>query len=162
MPLISQRFYAAAWQAAFGLLDRLHGTAAPHKGPAHLELGRRGEEAAFFHLRSLGYTVIAKGWSSGKAPGDLDLVAWEGDRLCFVEVKSRSGRGFATAEAAVDSGKRRSLRRLAGHYLRQLPEGTLTRFDILSVYLDRGVRKKKPEFELFRNAFGWTENGDRE
>ena len=127
-------------------------------GPRHLETGRVGEEAAFFYLRSLGVTVIAKGWTSGKAPGDLDLVGWEGDTLCFVEVKTRTGRDFATAESAVDRSKRRNLRRLAGQYLRQLPEGTPARFDILSVYLDPGKRRKKPEFALFRNAFGWTED----
>jgi putative endonuclease len=159
MPLIPAQFRASAWQASFALLDRLSGAERRQKGPAHLELGRVGEEAAFFHLRTLGFTVIAKGWTSGKAPGDLDLVAWEGDTLCFVEVKSRSGRNFATAEAAVDRGKRRSLRRLASHYLRQLPEGTLTRFDILSVYLDGRAPGKKAEFELFRNAFVWTEEG---
>jgi putative endonuclease len=159
MPLIPERFCVAAWQAGFALLDRVSGAARRPRGPAHLELGRIGEEVAFFHLRSLGFTVVAKGWSSGKAPGDLDLVAWEGDTLCFVEVKSRTGRGFATAEAAVDRGKRRSLRRLASHYLRQMPEGTATRFDILSVYLDRAARGKKAEFELFRHAFGWTEDG---
>jgi Holliday junction resolvase-like predicted endonuclease len=80
---------------------------------AHLELGRRGEEAAFFYLRRRGYTVVARDWCSGKAPGDLDLVAWEGTTLCFVEVKTRTSRNVATAESAVDSDKTRVLRRLA-------------------------------------------------
>jgi putative endonuclease len=148
----------AAWQAAFALLDRMSGAAGKQTGPRHLETGRVGEEAGFFHLRSVGFTVIAKGWTSGKAPGDLDLVGWDGDTLCFVEVKTRTRRDFATAESAVDRGKRRSLRRLAGHYLRQLPEGTPTRFDILSVYLNARGTARGAEFELFRNAFGWAES----
>jgi putative endonuclease len=165
MPLLSisyassAQLRAAAWKSAFAWLDRIRGEAKRPGRPAHLELGRVGEEAAFFHLRSAGFTVVAKGWTSGKAPGDLDLVAWEGDILCFVEVKTRAARGFAAAEAAVDGEKRRSLRRLAGHYQRQLPEGTLTRFDILSVYLDPRDPRKRPEFGLFRNAFGWKEDG---
>jgi putative endonuclease len=158
MPLFSNQFRAATWQATFALLDRVNGRAGRQKGAHHLETGRIGEEAAFFYLRSIGFTVIAKGWTSGKAPGDLDLVGWERDTLCFVEVKTRTGRDFATAESAVDRGKRRSLRRLAGHYLRQLPEGTPTRFDILSVYLDARGMARGAEFELFRNAFGWTES----
>ncbi len=100
--------------------------------------------------------MIAFGWRTGRAPGDLDLVAWEGDTVCFIEVKTRTTRDFASAEAAVDSEKRRSLRRLAGYYLRQFPSGTPSRFDILSVYLQSG--RRKPEFELFRSAFGWTEH----
>src|SRR6202790_2389733 len=85
--------------------------------PKHLELGRRGEEAAFFYLRRLGYIVVARDWKSGKVRGDLDLVAWEGHTLCFIEVKSRTGRSVATAEAAVDDDKTRVLRRLARQYL---------------------------------------------
>src|ERR1700744_3852688 len=76
---------------------------------AHLELGRRGEEAAFFYLRRLGYIVVARSWRSGKAPGDLDLVAWDAAALCFVEVKTRRSRAVAPAEFAVDEDKMRML-----------------------------------------------------
>jgi putative endonuclease len=119
----------------------------------HLTTGRRGEQAAFFYLRRQGFIVTARGWRSGQARGDLDLVAWEGDVICFVEVKTRTTRAVATAEASVDEDKRRTLRRLARHYLRQLPKQDVpVRFDILSIYFEEG---KAPEFELFRGAFGW-------
>lgn len=119
--------------------------------PGHLELGRRGEEAAFFYLRRLGYIVVARDWRSGKVRGDLDLVAWEGDTLCFVEVKSRTDRSVATAEAAVDDDKTRVLRRLARQYLLAMdtvPEAM--RFDVLSIYFE-----PQREFELVRGAFAW-------
>jgi putative endonuclease len=119
----------------------------------HLELGRRGEEAAFFYLRRLGFVVVARGWRSGKAPGDLDIVAWQGDSLCFVEVKTRSSKRVAPAEFAVDADKKRMLRRLARQYLLGLmEEPELIRFDVLSVYFEGRV---PVEFELFRGAFGW-------
>jgi len=122
--------------------------------PAHLVTGRDGELAAFFYLRRQGYIVVARGWRSGRLRGDLDLVAWERDTLCFIEVKTRTTRDVATAEAAVDEDKRRTLRRLARSYMRQLPHGEVpARFDILSVYLER---EKAAEFELFRNAFDWS------
>jgi putative endonuclease len=121
--------------------------------PAHLELGRRGEEAAFFHLRRLGYIVVARGWRSARTAGDLDLVAWQDETLCFVEVKTRSSYSFATAESAVDEEKTRALRRVARQYLRDLPEAPdQVRFDILSIYFESG---KPADFQLFRNAFGW-------
>ena len=151
----SRRLRAAAWQWSFSLLDRL--PVRRVSVPQHLVTGRRGEEAGCFYLRGHGFTVVAHGWQSGRAPGDLDLVAWEGDTVCFVEVKSRTSRTIATAESAVDLGKRRTLRRLARHYLRQLPESTPSRFDILSIYLQPGQPEKRAEFELFRNAFGWDE-----
>ncbi len=154
MSLLPATWRADAWAASVSLIDRLPARRKP--GPDHLRLGIHGEEAAFFHLRRSGFTVIAFGWRTGRAPGDLDLVAWEGDTLCFVEVKTRSERDFAPAESAVDREKRRSLRRLAGYYIRQFPNGTPSRFDILSVYLSKS--RKKPEFEHFRNAFGWSED----
>jgi putative endonuclease len=120
---------------------------------AHLTTGRRGERAAYFYLRRLGYVITARGWRTAKARGDLDLVAWESDVLCFIEVKARSSRAVAPAEAAVDTEKRRMLRKMAHYYLRQLPQQDVpVRFDILSIYFEAG---KSADFELFRGAFGW-------
>ena len=122
--------------------------------PAHLATGRRGELAAYFYLRHLGYIIVARGWRSSRSRGDTDLIAWDGDTLCFIEVKTRSTREVATAEAAVDEDKRRTLRRLASNYRRQLPQKDVTaRFDILSIYFEK---EKAAEFELFRGAFDWS------
>jgi putative endonuclease len=122
-------------------------------GPAHLETGSRGEEAAFFYLRRLGYIVVARGWRSPRAAGDLDLVAWKDQTLCFIEVKTRTSRKVATAESAVDGDKMRALRRVARQYLRDMPEAPdLVRFDILSIYFEA---QKPADLQLFPNAFGW-------
>jgi putative endonuclease len=125
----------------------------------HLETGLTGERAAFFWLLRRGYVVVARGWHSSRAPGDLDLIAWspiaQGNTLCFVEVKTRTTRAVAPAHVAVDERKRRVLRRLARHYMRQLPPGDIqTRFDILSIYFERD---KPADFEHFPDAFGWVE-----
>lgn len=129
--------------------------------PAHLATGIEGETAAFFHLRRKGYTVVARRWSSGELPGDVDLIAWQGPMLCFVEVKTRTAHDATPAEIAVDSHKRNTLRRLARHYIRQLPQETPppVRFDVLSVYLVPG---KKKEFQHFEGSFGWDEWEDYE
>lgn len=123
--------------------------------PEHLSTGLRGERAAYFWLRRRGSIVVARGWRSGRAPGDLDLIAWEGPTLCFIEVKTRTTRAVAPAHLAVDERKRRVLRRLARHYLRQLPQREVaTRFDILSIYYEPELW---PDFEYFPGAFGWAE-----
>jgi len=132
---------------------------------AHIATGRRGERAAYFYLRRRGFVVVGRAWRSGIVRGDLDLIAWEGDTLCFVEVKTRTTRAVATAEASVDEDKRKNLRRLARHYLRQLPSADVpVRFDILSVYFEETrfeeamFEEARPaEFDLFRAAFGWVE-----
>jgi len=124
--------------------------------PAHLAVGIDGENAAYFHLRRKGYIVVARRWSAGNLPGDIDLVAWQGPLLCIVEVKARTARDATAAEVAVDSHKRHILRRLARQYVRQLPQpqGPPVRFDVVSVYLLPG---KAAEIEHFENAFGWSE-----
>jgi putative endonuclease len=124
--------------------------------PKHLQTGERGEEAAFFFLRRQGFTVVARRWNDGPLPGDLDLIAWQGEVLCFLEVKTRTSIEVATASSAVDRNKRRTLRRLARHYLRQLPEGERpeARFDIVTVYELPG---KPTEIRLIPGAFGWSE-----
>jgi putative endonuclease len=124
--------------------------------PAHLLTGIKGEDAAYFYLRRKGYIVVARRWSAANLPGDLDLIAWQGSLLCFFEVKTRTARDAAPAEVAVDSHKRRILRRLARQYVRQLPQEAApeVRFDVLSVYLVPGEKK---EFVHFENAFGWNE-----
>lgn len=129
--------------------------------PAHLAAGLKGEDAASFYLRRKGYTIAARRWSSGNLPGDLDLIAWQGELLCFIEIKTRTARDLTPAEVAVDSHKRRVLRRLARHYVRQLPAEVppQVRFDVVSVYLVPGQEK---EFVHFENAFGWSERRVRD
>jgi putative endonuclease len=129
--------------------------------PAHLATGIDGERAALFYLRRKGFTVVARRWSSGELPGDVDLIAWQGPMLCFVEVKTRTARDASPAEIAVDSHKRHTLRRLARQYVRQLPQETApqVRFDVLSVYLVPGEKK---DFQHFEGAFGWGEWEERE
>jgi putative endonuclease len=129
--------------------------------PAHLLTGIEGEEAACFYLLRKGYTVVARRWSAGNQPGDLDLIAWQGAMLCFFEVKTRTARDLTPAETAVDLHKRNVLRRLARQYVRQLPDNSApqVRFDVISVYMEPG---KASEFEHFDNAFGWREAGRRE
>src|ERR1700748_1084206 len=124
-------------------------------GTGHLATGERGEREALFYLRKQGYIVVARRWKSAKLWGDIDLVGWDGEWLCFVEVKTRRGRDQMAAGVAVDREKIDMLRRLARAYLRGFPEklrGEVpVRFDVVSVYLlPSGV-----EFDLFRGAFGW-------
>jgi putative endonuclease len=153
----------AEWlERTLGALDSLaarRGRAADL--PAHLLTGIEGEEAAFFYLLRKGYTVVARRWSAGNQPGDLDLIAWQGPMLCFFEVKTRTARDLNPAESAVDLHKRNVLRRLARHYIRQLPGSAApeARFDVISVYLEPG---KPPDFMHFESIFGWREPERRE
>jgi len=151
----------AALEGTLNRLDRLSARRGRDPQlPAHLATGHAGEDAAFFHLRRLGYTVVARRWSSGDVPGDIDLIAWQGSLLCFMEVKARTTRDSTPAHSAVDESKRRTLRRLARRYLHQLDLNTSpeTRFDVLSVYLLPG---QPAQIEHFEAIFSWGPGFDQ-
>ncbi len=122
--------------------------------PEHLKTGRRGEELAYFYLRKNEYVIVARNFRTPWHKSELDLVGWNENVLCFIEVKTRTTRKVAPAEAAVDAEKRADLRRVARHYLRQHPPSTPTRFDIVTVYLD----KPKPEITVIKRAFFLNDN----
>ena len=151
-------------QATLRALDWLTAkTLSPENLPAHQLTGRRGEEDAYFYLRRRGYTIIARNYRSPHHRGELDLVGWERDVLCFIEVKTRTTHSFKPAEAAVDRDKQRELSLVGRDFLRAMPascppgshparfsrDGVEWRFDVLAVYYERG----RPTFELFQNAF---------
>ena len=141
------------------LRQRIDTGGSESKRPQHLITGERGEDEAHFYLQKLGYTIVARRWRAGNLRGDLDLVGWDGDTLVIFEVKTRSARDFAVAEAEVDESKRRMLRRMASAYVRQFPErhrdSVPVRFDVVAVYLLRtGV-----EIEHFHSAFSRNSDG---
>ena len=118
---------------------------------AHLDLGQHGEEAAYFYLRGRGYIIVARNYRSPRHHGELDLVGWHDDVLCFIEVKNRSSHDVKPAEAAVDSAKRRELIAVARDYWRRVPGSPPSRFDIVTLYYPRPGGS--PEVTLFQNAF---------
>lgn len=108
-------------RAAIKALDGVAGRVLPKsRRAAHLEVGRKGEEEAYFQLRRLGYVMVARNYRSPRSKGEIDLVGWDGEVLCFVEVKTRTTRAVAPAEAAVDEDKQRELRAVAREYLRRV------------------------------------------
>ena len=121
--------------------------------PAHQKTGRRGEEAAYFHLRRAGYVMVARNYRSPNHRGEIDLIGWDRDVLVFIEVKTRTTHDVKPAEAAVDRDKQRSLAAVGRDYLRHchFPPRGQWRFDVLSIYYEQ--HHGMPTFELFQNAF---------
>lgn len=139
-------------RSAVRLLDRLaEKVLVPESGPAHLYTGRRGEEDTYFYLRRLGYVMVARNYRSPRRRGEIDLIGWDKEVLCFIEVKTRTSHDVKPAEAAVDHDKQRDLAAVAREYLRRMPPSCQWRFDVVSVYY--GGQSSPPQFELFQNAF---------
>lgn len=117
---------------------------------ARKPLGRQGEDAAARFLKRLGYQILAR--SDQSKPGELDLVARDGDTIVFVEVKTRRSQEAGHPVEAVGAGKQRRLTRLAVTFLKR--HGLLesrARFDVIAVTWPEGQRR--PTIEHIANAF---------
>ena len=116
----------------------------------HQRTGTRGEEDAYFHLRKLGYVMVARNFRSPRCRGEIDLIGWDADVICFIEVKTRTSRDVKPGQAAVDHHKRRELAEVAREYRRLVSPTCQWRFDIVSVYYAN--LSSRPQIEVFRNA----------
>jgi len=124
---------------------------AGNRPDVHLETGRRGERLVYWHLRRAGYTVVARNRRPGVRGAELDLVAWDGPVLAFVEVKTRTSKEAGPPETAVLPKQRRRILQSAETYLRRLGRRDISyRFDIASVSwtVDSGF-----QVQVFKNAF---------
>jgi putative endonuclease len=75
-------------------LDRVAGknSVKDAQRPSYLRTGRRGEEDAYFYLRRRGYVMVARNFRTARHHGEIDLIGWDRDVLCFIEVKTRTTR----------------------------------------------------------------------
>jgi putative endonuclease len=97
--------------------------------------------------------MVARNFRSPRHKGEIDLIGWDRDELCFVEVKTRKRRSMVPAEMAVDAPKEAMLRATAKAYLRRMKEKPKVRFDIVSLYYEGAGAKEGPQITLFKNAF---------
>jgi putative endonuclease len=112
--------------------------------PKHLLEGRRGERIACRFLLRNGFDILARRYRSRS--GELDLIAFEGETLVFIEVKTRSSRTYGEPWEFVDWQKQQILRRSAEAFIADHDMGKYAyRFDIVSV-----IGK---EAALYRNSF---------
>lgn len=109
--------------------------------------GRIGEDDAVAWLQRQGYRVVERNVQD--RGGEIDLVAREGDVLCFVEIKARATDRHGPAIAAVTPRKQARLARAAARYLAKKRWQGPCRFDVLGMDLD-GERWR---FTLVRDAF---------
>ena len=110
--------------------------------------GRLGEDLAHRYLRGRGCTVVARNYRPPAGHGEIDLVVWHGEKLVFVEVKTRDSAEFGEPERAVDAEKQLHLTRAARDYARRAGvEWQQVRFDVVAVILS------PRRIEWLRDAF---------
>ena len=128
-------------------------------------LGQLGESYAAAYLDQLGYRLVAANFTLpvGRnlrgviVNAEIDLIAYDGDTLCFIEVKTRASDWFAPPQVNVDLRKRRQITRAARVYRQMLGiESGPHRYDVVTIVL---ADDSTPQIELLRNF--WTEESLR-
>ena len=125
-----------------------------------IQLGNLGEAYAAAYLEQRGYRLVAANFTLpvGRnlrgvvVNAEIDIIAYDGDTLCFVEVKTRASDSFALPEVNVDRRKRRQVARAARAYRRLFElDDQPYRYDVVAVVLPPGAT---PQIDLIRNY--WT------
>lgn len=111
-------------------------------------LGYWGEVAAGLYLRLKGYKLIDRRFKT--KTGEIDIIAWDGSVLCFIEVKTRWSR-TEDPLASVTKLKRTRIIKTAHQYLHRLdlPDAPC-RYDIVEISRKGLLRLA---FSLHRDAF---------
>jgi putative endonuclease len=111
---------------------------------ARQRIGRTAEDLVAARLTAAGWTIVER--NARTRYGELDIVAFDGGALVFVEVKAgRAGSVFGPERPvlAVDARKQRRIRRLATAWLSERPQvGRYDelRFDAVGVTFDAADR----------------------
>lgn len=111
--------------------------------------GGAAEELAAEHLRRAGYRVLQRNYRS--RVGEIDIVAADGDILCFIEVKFRMSTGQGHPLESVTPAKQRKISLTALSYLQeaQACDDRTVRFDVVAITLTDELC----EIQLVKNAF---------
>jgi putative endonuclease len=114
-----------------------------------IQLGQAGEKAAVDFLTRHGYQITEQNFRNKL--GEIDIIAYDGEVLCFVEVKTRNSDVFGSPLESVTLSKQRKICHVALSYLKSKGNSEAkARFDVVAVYLD-GERCRK--VDLIKDAF---------
>lgn len=130
-------------------------------------LGALGESYAAAYLEQLGYRLVAANFTlpvgrnrrGAIINAEIDLIAYDNNTLCFIEVKTRSSDWYAPPQVNVDLRKRRQISRAARAYRQMLGiEDQRYRYDVITV-IPNEKDPSTPEIELLRNF--WSDESLR-
>jgi putative endonuclease len=113
----------------------------------HNTTGKIGEDMAIKYLVDKSYVIIDRNWRHRN--WEVDVIASKGNRLHFIEVKTRRTNTFGYPEDDVSKRKIRYLMGAAEEFLLINPQWKLIQFDILSITLEKN---KEPKFYLIEDV----------
>lgn len=106
-------------------------------------LGAQKEELAAEFLEKEGLEIVERNFRCRQ--GEVDIIAYDGDTLCFIEVKYRSSLRFGYPEESVTPKKQQRICRTSLYYIYSHHIQCNMRYDVVSILPDR--------IRYIRNAF---------
>lgn len=113
--------------------------------------GTWGEALVAEYLRQRGYKLAAHSYQCRF--GEIDLIAWDRDVLCFVEVKTRTNFQMGLPREYVTPRKQARIRKTALLYLASHGLDCPARFDVAEVYAAAAGETEGVRIEYLENAF---------
>tara|TARA_R110002124_G_scaffold62737_4_gene171349 strand:+ start:5410 stop:5769 length:360 start_codon:yes stop_codon:yes gene_type:complete len=114
-------------------------------------LGDEYEERAATLVENSGLRLLARNFRG--RTGEIDIVAEDGERLVFIEVRARSNRYFNSAAGSVDRRKQQRIIRTAQIFLQCRPQWATApcRFDVIA--FEPPQSGSQPKIRWIRGAF---------
>src|SRR5215510_15511583 len=100
--------------------------------------GQHGEQMAVQFLQHQGYRILHQNYRC--RGGEVDIVAWDGSTLVFIEVKTKGQTVFGAPQAMVDARKQKKIAHVAMVYVQQHQLQDINiRFDVVAITLLPGM-----------------------
>lgn len=113
------------------------------------EIGNEGEELATAYLESKGYTILDRNYFFERA--EVDIVATNQEKICFVEVKKRASTQFGRPEEFINDEKMENIYKAAEAWIYERKmDGYPVRFDVIAIVQQK---QSAPDITHFKNAF---------
>ena len=111
------------------------------------KLGQWGEDRAADHLVARTCTVLARNW---RCPaGEVDLIVLDGGCLAFVEVRTRRGDAYGTAEESITAAKLARMAAVAECYVYEEAWAGDWRLDVVAIQARPG---QPPTIEWYKSV----------
>ncbi|NLY19216.1 MAG: YraN family protein [Clostridiaceae bacterium] len=102
-----------------------------------VELGKLGERLALEYLQSKGYKTLTLNYRVSRL-GEIDIIVSREDKICFIEVKTRTGNTFGTPAEAVTWKKQNTIRKIAQCFLKSHgATNNMVQFDVIEVIVTK-------------------------
>ncbi len=113
-----------------------------------VDIGKHGELIAEKILKKQGYKIVERNFNTRF--GEIDIIAQDGEYICFVEVRMRKTDIYGSPAETIDKYKREKIVRTARIYVQKysLHDAPL-RFDAVAIV--GNLREYK--YEVIKNAF---------